>query len=72
MSSTPEKELIEIYKREVEELALTESKYSQTIGTSEIVVIVDAFRLAIEHGLDKVNAQMLYDMLNGDSKAPNS
>jgi hypothetical protein len=68
MSSTLENELIEIYKREVEELALKENKYNQTIGTSEIVAIVDAFRLAIEHGVDKVNAQMLFDMFNNNSK----
>lgn len=68
MSSTLEKELIEIYKREVEELAFTEDKYNRTIGASEIAAIADAFRLAIENGVDKVNAQMLFDMLNNNSK----
>ena len=68
MSSTLEKELIEIYKREVEELAFTEDKYNRTIGASEIAAIVDVFRLAIENGVDKVNAQMLFDMLNNNSK----
>ena len=67
MSSTLEKELIEIYKREVEELAFTEDKYNRTIGASEIAAIVDAFRLAIENSVDKVNAQMLFDMLNNNS-----
>ena len=68
MSSTLDKELIEIYKREIEELAFTEDKYNQTIGASEIAAIVDAFRLAIENGVDKVNAQMLFDMLNNNSQ----
>lgn len=68
MPSTFENELIEIYEREVEELALTKSKYNSILGASDVSAIVSAFRLALEHGVDKVTAQMLYDMVNDESR----
>ena len=68
MSSTIESELVEIYEREVEELALATSKYSSILGSAEIDAIVRTFRLAIEHSGDKVTAQMLFDMIHDDSK----
>ena len=72
MSSTIESELVEIYEREVEELALATSKYSSILGSSEIDAIVRTFRLAIEHSGDKVTAQMVFDMINDDPKVMNN
>ena len=68
MSSTVESELVEIYEREVEELALATGKYSSILGSDEIDAIVRTFRLAIEHSGDKVTAQMLFDMINDEPK----
>jgi len=67
MSSIVESELVEIYEREVEELALTTSKYSAILGPLEIAATVRTFRLAIEHSGDKITAQMLFDMIHDDS-----
>ena len=68
MSSTVESELVEIYEREVEELALTTRKYSSILGSSELATTIRTFRLAIEHSSDKITAQMLFDMIHDDSK----
>lgn len=64
MASTLENELVEIYEQEVEKLALSESKYQSVLGSSEIAAVVRAFRFALEHSVDKVTAQMLYDMID--------
>ena len=71
MSSIVDSELVGIYEREVEGLALATSKYSSILGSSEIDAIVRTFRLAIEHSGDKVTAQMLFDIINDDSKVMN-
>ena len=63
MVGTLEAELTEIYEREVERLVETEVKYQSAIGVSEISSVVKAFRFALEHGVEKVSAQMLYDMV---------
>lgn len=67
MPSTLENELVEVYQREVEKLVETESKYRSILGTSEISAVVQAFRFALEHGVDKVTVQMLYDMIDDRS-----
>ena len=67
MPSTLENELVEVYQREVEKLVETESKYRSILGTSEISAVVQAFRFALDHGVDKVTVQMLYDMIDDRS-----
>jgi hypothetical protein len=69
MPSTLEKELIDIYEREIETLSMTKSKYSAVIGQSDIASIAHTFSVAIEHGTSKVTAQMLYDMIHDESGA---
>ena len=67
MPSTLENELVEVYQREVEKLVETESKYRSILGTSEISAAVQVFRFALDHGVDKVTVQMLYDMIDDRS-----
>lgn len=67
MSSTLENELGEIYEREVEKLIESERKYHPTLGAADVAAVVQAFRFALEHGVDKVTVQMLYDMINDSS-----
>ena len=67
MSFTLENELGEIYEREVEKLIESESKYHSVLGTSEVSAVVQAFRFALEHGVNKVTVQMLYDTIDGSS-----
>ena len=57
-------ELVEAYEREVQELVSTERKYRTVLGGSEVNTVVRAFRFTFEHGVDKVTAQMLYDMID--------
>lgn len=68
MPSTLEHELVEIYEQEVEKLVETEDKYRSILGVSEISAVVQAFRFTLEHGVDKVNVQMLYDMIDDRSE----
>ena len=56
----------EIYEREVEKLIESESKYQSILG-SEVSAVVQAFRFALEHGVDKLTVQMLYDMIDDSS-----
>ncbi len=67
MPSTLENELGEIYEREVEKLIESESKYQSILGASEVSAVVQAFRFALEHGVDKLTVQMLYDMIDDSS-----
>ncbi len=67
MPSTLENELGEIYEREVEKLIESESKYQSALGAAEVSAVVEAFRFAIEHGVDNVTVQMLYDMIDNSS-----
>ena len=67
MSSTLENELGEIYEREIEKLIEFESKYHSALGAAEVSAIVKAFCFALEHGVDNVTVQMLYDMIDGSS-----
>ncbi len=67
MPSTLENELGEIYEREVKKLIESQSKYHSTLGASEVSAVVRAFRFALEHGIDKVTVQMLYDMIDDSS-----
>ena len=67
MPSTLDSELVDTYEREVQKLVETESKYQSDIGMPEISVIVQMFRFALEHGVDKVSVQMLYDMVDSGS-----
>lgn len=64
MTSALEDELVEAYEREVEKLISTERKYRAVLGGSEIAAVVRAFRFTFEHGVEKVTAQMLYDMID--------
>lgn len=67
MPSTLENELGEIYEREVEKLIESESKYRSVLGAAEVSAVVEAFRFAIEHGVDNVTVQVLYDMIDDSS-----
>ena len=67
MSSTLENELGEIYEREVQKLIKSESKYHSALAAADVAAVVQAFRFALEHGVDKVTVQMLYDMVNDSS-----
>ena len=67
MPSTLENELGEIYEREVEKLIESESKYHSALGVSEVSAVVQAFRFALEHGVENVTIQMLYDMIDDSS-----
>ena len=67
MASTFENELSEIYEREIDKLVSTESKYYSILGASEVSAVVRAFRFALEHGVEKVTVQMLYDMIDDRS-----
>ena len=63
MSSTVETEHVEIFKREVQELSQTASKYS-SLELDDINAVVHAFRLAIERDGDGVTAQRLFEVIN--------
>ena len=67
MPSTLENELGEIYEREVEKLIESESKYHSILGAAEVSIVVQAFRFALEHGVNNVTVQMLYDMIDDSS-----
>mgnify|MGYP001578549605 CR=1 FL=1 len=67
MASTFENELVEIYEQEIDKLVSTESKYASILGASEVFAVVRAFRFALEHGVEKVTVQMLYDMIDDRS-----
>ena len=67
MPSTLENELGEIYEREVEKLIESESKYHSALGASEVSAVVKAFCFALEHGVENVTVQMLYDMIDNSS-----
>ena len=64
MTSALEDELVETFEREVESLISTERKYRAVLGGFEIAAVVRAFRFTFEHGIEKVTAQMLYDMID--------
>lgn len=68
MPAKLENELVEIYSKEVEALAMTTSKYTSILGAAEIDAIVHAFRLAIEHSGEKITAQMLFDMIHDNTE----
>ena len=67
MPSTLENELGEIYEQEVEKLIESESKYHSALGAAEVSAVVKAFRFVLEHGVDNVTVQMLYDMIDDSS-----
>ena len=67
MPFTVENELVEIYEQELDKLVSTESKYHSILGASEVSAVVRAFRFALEHGVEKVTVQMLYDMIDDTS-----
>lgn len=64
MTSALEEELVEAYEREVERLISTQRKYSAVLGGADVAALVRTFRFTFEHGIEKVTAQMLYDMIN--------
>lgn len=64
MISAIEDELVEAYEREVEKLVSKQRKYRDVLGGADVAAVVRAFRFTFEHGIEKVTAQMLYDMIN--------
>ena len=64
MTYTLENELVTLYEQEIDKLLSTESKYHSILGASEVSAVVRAFRFALEHGVEKVTVQMLYDMID--------
>ena len=67
MTYTLENELVTLYEQEIDKLLSTESKYHSILGASEVSAVVRAFRFALEHGVEKVTVQMLYDMIDDPS-----
>lgn len=67
MPSALENEFGQIYEQEVEKLIESESKYHSVLGAAEVSAVVHAFRFALEHGVDKVTVQMLYDLIDDSS-----
>lgn len=63
MPSTVETELVEVFKREVEELSQLADKYS-TLEPADINAILCAFGLAIDRDGDGVTAQRLLEAIN--------
>ncbi len=63
MSSTVEIELVDVFKREVEELAQTSGKY-YTLEAGDIDAILRAFSLAINQENDGATAQRLFEAIN--------
>ena len=64
MASALEDELVVAYEREVQNLISTQRKYRDVLGGTEVATLVRAFQFTFEHGIEKVTAQMLYDIIN--------
>ena len=64
MTSALEDELVVAYEREVKKLISTQRKYRDALGGAEVAELVRAFQFTFEHGIEKVTAQMLFDMIN--------
>ena len=63
MPSTVETELVEIFRREVEELSKSTGKYV-SLERADINAILHAFSLAIDRDADGVSAQRLLEAIN--------
>ena len=63
MPSTVETELVEVFRREVEELSQSTNKYG-SLEPADINAILRAFRLAIDQDVDRVSAQRLLEAIN--------
>ena len=63
MSSTIEIELVEVFRREVRELAQSVSKYN-SLESADINAILRAFALAIDRDSDGSTAQKLLEAIN--------
>lgn len=63
MPSTVETELVEVFRREVEELSQLTNKYG-SLEPADINAILRAFRLAIDRDADGVSAQRLLEAIN--------
>ena len=63
MPSTVETELVEVFRREVEELSQSTNKYG-SLEPADINAILRAFRLAIDRDVDRVSAQRLLEAIN--------
>ena len=63
MPSTVETELIDIFRREVEELSKSADKYI-SLERADINAILHAFNLAIDRDGDGVTAQRLLEMIS--------
>lgn len=63
MPSTVETELVEIFRREVEELSKSTDKYV-SLERADIDAILHAFSLAIDRDGNGVTAQRLLEMIS--------
>ena len=63
MPSTVETELVEIFRREVEELSKSADKYV-SLERADINAILHAFSLAIDRDRDGVTAQRLLEAIS--------
>ncbi len=63
MPSTIDTELVEVFRREVEELSQSSDKYS-SLEPADINSILRAFSLAIDRDGDGVTAQRLLQAIN--------
>jgi hypothetical protein len=63
MPSTIDTELVEVFRREVEELSQSSDKYS-SLEPADINSILRAFSLAIDRDGDGVTAQRLLEAIN--------
>ena len=63
MPSTIDTELVEVFRREVEELSQSSGKYS-SLEPADINSILRAFSLAIDRDGDGVTAQRLLEAIN--------
>ena len=63
MPSTIDTELVEVFRREVEELSQSSDKYS-SLEPADINAILRTFNLAINQDEDGVSAQRLLEAIN--------
>ena len=63
MPSTVETELVEIFRREVEELSKSADKYV-SLEPADIDMILQTFSLAIDRDGDEVTAQRLLETIS--------
>jgi len=61
-----EKETRKIYREQIDDLIQKDDKFKD-LGPVELEAVVKAFEFLMEQGVEKVRAQMLYEMIDKDA-----